>query len=66
MGCTVTRSRPVGNIASEEFSRNNSVADETDKERNETTNVAHQERNENYIPAPRVVADFSWLSNNKE
>lgn len=67
MGCTVTRSTPVENIAngSTAFSRNNSVAEEVDRGSNQAANATHHQNNEDYKPALRIVADFSWLTSNK-
>lgn len=69
MGCTVTvtRSKLVRNIAEEreEFSQNNSMAEEGDRESDKISNVVQDMQEERNEQSPRTVADFSWLSCNK-
>ena len=66
MGCTVTRSKMARNIAEgrEDFSQDNSMAEEGDRERINIANVVRDMQEKPNKPATRTVADFSWLSNN--
>lgn len=65
MGCTVTRSKMARNIAEgrEEFSQNDSMAEEGDRDRTNIANVGKDIQEKPNKPATRTVADFSWLSN---
>lgn len=65
MGCTVTRSKMARNIAEgrEEFSQNDSMAEEGDREKTNMANVGQDMQEKPNKPATRTVADFSWLSN---
>ena len=65
MGCTVTRSKMVRNIAEgREELQNNCKAEVEDRERTNSANVVQDMQEEPNKPATRAVADFSWLSSN--